>query len=107
MSLNAKHIYSSGIKTLLMVCSMSLLMTACSDDSSDLQEATNILELIPCTKPFTDGSQMQTRAITLPENYSVYSNLYPQASSEYASIHAYLITDNTIDKILQEILRLS
>ena len=97
MSLNAKHIYSSAIKGLLVVCTMSLLTTACSEESSDLQEDRDVLELIPFTQPFTEGGQMQTRAITLPDNYSVYSNLYPQASSEYASIHAYLIANNAVD----------
>lgn len=96
MSLNAKHIYSSVIKAFLMVCTMSFLMTACSEDSSDLQEDGDILEIIPFTHPFTEGGQMQTRAIILPENYSIYSNLYPQASSEYASIYAYLISDNSV-----------
>lgn len=95
MSVNALHINSSVIKALLMVCTMPLLLTACSEDLSDSEEDRDrdILELIPFTQPFTEGGQMQTRAITLPDHYSVYSVLYPQASSEYASIHAYLITN--------------
>ena len=97
MSLNAKHIYSSAIKGLLVVCTMSLLTTACSEESSDLQEDRDILKLIPCTQPFTEEGQMQTRAITLPDNYSVYTNLYPQASSEHASIHAYLISNDVVN----------
>ncbi|MCR4837105.1 MAG: hypothetical protein K5899_12130 [Bacteroidaceae bacterium] len=101
MSLNVKHIYSSTIKTLLMVSSMSLLMTACSEDSSDMQEDRDVLQIIPFTRPFTDEGQLQTRAdvpydnITLPEDYLIFRNLYPQASSEYASIHAYFIENGT------------
>lgn len=101
MSVNAKHIYSTAIKTLLMVSSMSLLMTACSEDSSDMQEDRDVLQIIPFTRPFTDEGQLQTRAdvpydnITLPEDYLIFRNLYPQASSEYASIHAYLIEKGT------------
>ena len=101
MSLNVKHIYSSAIKTLLMVSSMSLLMTACSEDSSDMQEDRDVLQIIPFTRPFTDEGQLQTRAdapydnITLPTDYLIFRNLYPQASSEYASIHAYLIEKGT------------
>ena len=97
MSLNAKHIYSTAIKTLLMVSSMSLLMTACSEDSSDLQEDRDVLQLIPFTRPFTDDGQIQRRAIQLPDKYDVYTNLYPQASSAYASIHAYLIANNAVN----------
>ena len=97
MSLNAKHIYSTAIKTLLMVSSMSLFMTACSEDSSDLQEDRNMLQIIPFTRPFTDEGQLQRRAIQLPTNYDVYTNLYPQASSAYASIHAYLIANNAVN----------
>lgn len=101
MSLNVKHIYSSAIKTLLMVSSMSLLMTACSEDSSDMQEDRDVLQIIPFTRPFTDEGQLQTRAdapydnITLPTDYLIFRNLYPQASSEYASIHAYIIEKGT------------
>lgn len=97
MSLNAKHIYSTAIKTLLMVSSMSLLMTACSEDSSDLQEDRDVLQIIPFTRPFTDDGQIQRRAIQLPTNYDVYTNLYPQASSAYASIYAYLIANNAVN----------
>ncbi|MBR3478031.1 MAG: hypothetical protein IKH43_02915 [Bacteroidaceae bacterium] len=97
MSLNVKHIYSSAIKTLLMVSSMSLLMTACSEDSSDMQEDRDVLQIIPFTRPFTDEGQLQRRAIQLPTNYDVYTNLYPQASSAYASIHAYLIANNAVN----------
>lgn len=96
MSLNAKYMYPSAVKAFLMASMLTLCLTACSDDASDFGNNWDTLELIPFSKPLVESNQATTRAITLPDNYSIYSDLYPQASSEYSTIHAYLIADDAV-----------
>jgi hypothetical protein len=96
MSLNAKHIYPSVIKAFLMASTITLCLTACSDEVSELGNDSDTLQLIPFSQSLVEEGQNSTRAITLPDNYSVYSDLYPQASSQYATIHAYLIANDAV-----------
>lgn len=96
MSVNAKYISPSAIKAILMASTITLCLSACSDDASELGSNWDTLELVSFSQPLVDVDQATTRAITLPDNYSVFSDIYPQASSEYATIHAYLITNNAV-----------
>ena len=96
MSLYAKHIYQSAIKPFLMASMITLCLTACSDEVSDLGSDWDTLELIPFSQSLVEEGQNLTRAITLPDNYSVFSDLYPQVNSQYATIHAYLIANDAV-----------
>ena len=96
MSVNAKYINPSAIKAILMASTITLCLSACSDDASELGSNWDTLELVSFSQPLVDVDQATTRAITLPDNYSVFSDIYPQASSEYATIHAYLIANNAV-----------
>ncbi len=96
MSVNAKYISPSAIKAILMASTITLCLSACSDDASELGSNWDTLELVSFSQPLVDVDQATTRAITLPDNYSVFSDIYPQASSEYATIHAYLIANNAV-----------
>ena len=96
MSLNAKYMYPSAVKAFLMASMLTLCLTACSDDASELGSNWDTLELISFSQPLVESDQATTRTITLPENYSIYSDLYPQASSEYSTIHAYLIANDAV-----------
>ena len=96
MSVNAKYNYPSAIKAILIATTITLCLSACSDEASDLGSDWDTLELIPFSQPPVDVDDATTRAITVPNNYSVYSDIYPQASSEYATIHTYLVTNNTV-----------
>jgi hypothetical protein len=96
MSVNAKYIYPSAIKAFLMASTITLCLSACSDDASDLGSDWDTLKLISFSQPLVDVDQATTRAITLPDNYSVFSDIYPQASSEFATIHAYLIANDAV-----------
>ena len=96
MSVNAKYIYPSAIKAILMASTITLCLSACSDDASDLGSDWDTLKLISFSQPLVDVDQATTRAITLPDNYSVFSDIYPQASSEFATIHAYLIANDAV-----------
>lgn len=96
MSVNAKYINPSAIKAILMASTITLCLSACTDDTSELGSNWDTLELVSFSQPLVDVDQATTRAITLPDNYSVFSDIYPQASSEYATIHAYLIANNAV-----------
>lgn len=96
MSVNAKYINPSAIKAILMASTITLCLSACSDDASELGSNWDTLELVSFSQPLVDVDQATTRAITLPDNYSVFSDIYPQTSSEYATIHAYLIANNAV-----------
>ena len=96
MSLYAKHIYPSAIKPFLMASMITLCLTACSDEVSDLGNDSDTLQLIPFSQSLVEEGQNSTRAITLPDNYSVFSDLYTQVNSQYATIHAYLIANDAI-----------
>ena len=96
MSLNAKYMYPSAVKAFLMASMLTLCLTACSDDASELGSDWDTLELISFSQPLVESDQATTRTITLPDNYSIYSDLYPQASSEYSTIHAYLIANDAV-----------
>ena len=96
MSVNAKYIYPSAIKAILMASTITLCLSACSDDASDLGNDWDTLKLVSSSQPLVDVDQATTRAITLPDNYSVFSDIYPQASSEFATIHAYLIANDAV-----------
>ena len=96
MSVNAKYIYPSAIKAILMASTITLCLSACSDDVSDLGSDWDTLKLVSFSQPLVDVDQATTRAITLPDNYSVFSDIYPQASSEFATIHAYLIANDAV-----------
>ena len=96
MSVNAKYINPSATKAILMASTITLCLSACSDDASELGSNWDTLELVSFSQPLVDVDQATTRAITLPDNYSVFSDIYPQASSEYATIHAYLIANNAV-----------
>ena len=96
MSVNAKYISPSAIKAILMASTITLCLSACSDDASELGSNWDTLELVSFSQPLVDVDQATTRAITLPDNYSVFSDIYPQASSEYATIHTYLIANNAV-----------
>lgn len=96
MSVNAKYFYPSAIKAFLMASTITLCLSACSDDASDLGSNWDTLKLVSFSQPLVDVDQATTRAITLPDNYSVYSDIYPLASSEFATIHAYLITNDAV-----------
>lgn len=96
MSLNAKYIYPSAVKVFLMASMLTLSLAACSDDASDFGNDWDTLELISFSQPLVESDQATTRTITLPDNYSIYSDLYPQASSEHSTIHAYLIANDAV-----------
>ena len=96
MSVNAKYINPSAIKAILMASTIILCLSACTDDTSELGSNWDTLELVSFSQPLVDVDQATTRAITLPDNYSVFSDIYPQTSSEYATIHAYLIANNAV-----------
>ena len=96
MSVNAKYINPSAIKAILMASTITLCLSACTDDMLELGSNWDTLELVSFSQPLVDVDQATTRAITLPDNYSVFSDIYPQTSSEYATIHAYLIANNAV-----------
>ena len=68
----------------------------CSDNDSDVPAAdSDVLQMLPYTSPMHVVTRAEIDGVTVPDNYLDYSELYPQADEQYATIGVFMTPQST------------